>query len=1349
MNFPAEGEQLTRNARNSDIAGISGDPTKQAINALRGYAYQIYVSAIAWLELQDDQELHLEVAEDYAIATNDALNAVQVKDTAASGSITLGSPNTGALLDSLFELRARNPRRRVSVRLLTTADIGLEKRKSMRVAGGEALTYWRKAAAGADVSPLKKALSHLQFNQAAKDEIAAMPDEEFRREVLKCVHWECGKPPLAAVQAELDNVMVAYCWDHSKLPPSEAKRLAPAIIEHVLMTCTQAGPRQLSRAALLELIEANTRLSVSRSDAETLLSARSSPSPIFVDRHLLPEAELMLPTNLASRLELASQIGLSTRMNGVVPLIGSTGMGKTIAARLALKSIGGAWSVLDLRDLDPSVASAKLLGAISELSSSKLRGVLIDDANQIDDPVVTRALAAFLNATQRRDLLCIVTLYRKPSIRALSELNISPKSVIEIPKLNLEEVGELVTLAGGDNAEWGTIIHSVSDGGHPQLVQAIIIGHQSRGWLQTELEALRSSGGQQSDDIRQEKGATRSLLVKSVPEVSRTMLYRLSLALSSFNRKSALKLGKIDPAIHQPGEAFDPLIGPWVDEIGENKFRVSPLLYGAGNEVLDEDDVAAVHSILADDIMATDEISVTEANSAYLHAIVGKSELSLVKFANSINTADPETRLQISKYLIALRITRTDRPIFPQNPTVSKLLRLAQLLVCLDFGKDGEVKKVWDALWNERHAQSDEDDTKFEALIITKLLLSNRASKAIPEWFELLLRLYELGQSDEAMAGAVEAMNNSIQLQSAPEMFGVLFISQAMQIGDTEGLGELFRMLDGIDPTLRDKFLYQYNRVPSDFGLLVNSSWAGAHSDGSLDSLAAVGHFREMAIWATSWGYPALAATCEIAVAIMQDEYLGNPDQALQTLENGAKQLGQDDLFKRARAKVLYRQNDYAGALKEAEALDSDFAKNGDIERAFFCRETGICAAFTDAWGKANKWFLEGEQAALNVPSGRMLPMVIGLKADAAFAAYNMGDTASAIDELAQCLEKLEELPPQSSLRATHCYKTIGQMILWFNNEATSDYTRMTDVMYDLPPGMCSNPEPHEGIKDLPRGHIDTLWYMLADTETRFHLDRGINKKLGVRLGQERIPMMELSLRRSRVIAAIERQDDDAFTCALRAWIDFRSYCLDNREEFFETDLENPDRRQMPVANIEHLRNPVVRDTAEEALCAYCFVKILDGEPGDFSKFQSFWTESFPTDYPGHELIHAIGMPTDSAVPDRLEFAKLLGLVRTDDPLSLPKLFMTTLRFTEIAARSDFKDVFIKAIDEWACEAWMNAIKTQRFHIVSPSTTIPPIEEAMRRETGLRRTAAICVEAQQAIGQTLSGEFVEFLVALD
>ena len=65
------------------------DTARQAVQALRGYAYQCMAAALEWVDMNENGRLYLEVAEDYAILADSALHATQVKDTKKSGVVTL------------------------------------------------------------------------------------------------------------------------------------------------------------------------------------------------------------------------------------------------------------------------------------------------------------------------------------------------------------------------------------------------------------------------------------------------------------------------------------------------------------------------------------------------------------------------------------------------------------------------------------------------------------------------------------------------------------------------------------------------------------------------------------------------------------------------------------------------------------------------------------------------------------------------------------------------------------------------------------------------------------------------------------------------------------------------------------------------------------------------------------------------------------------------------------------------------------------------------------------------------------------------------------------------------------
>jgi hypothetical protein len=59
-----------------------GDVERQAVASLRGYAHQVAAAALAWLDVDENGRIYLEVAEDYATVAQQSLDATQVKDTA-------------------------------------------------------------------------------------------------------------------------------------------------------------------------------------------------------------------------------------------------------------------------------------------------------------------------------------------------------------------------------------------------------------------------------------------------------------------------------------------------------------------------------------------------------------------------------------------------------------------------------------------------------------------------------------------------------------------------------------------------------------------------------------------------------------------------------------------------------------------------------------------------------------------------------------------------------------------------------------------------------------------------------------------------------------------------------------------------------------------------------------------------------------------------------------------------------------------------------------------------------------------------------------------------------------------
>ena len=596
----------------------AGDTERQAISSLGGYTYQVAVATLAWIDLNETERLYLEVAEDYATVAGQALNAVQVKDTAGSGSVTLSTSSVRDAIEAFVDLVARNRDREVRLRFLTTSPIGTEKKLVDRPAGEAGLSYWRRVAAGADVGPLRSVLKGGNFSSTAVAFVDARNDEQLRTDLFQRIHWDCGEPDLLAVRSELEERLIVFGRDKFGLGAIEARRLADILMYQVLKKSIlkSSTERVLTRAELYGAVDSATQLVVSRRTANDLLQlgpalaaalAGGQPTSAAFSASdlgwLVPSNELPTPRAIIPRQTLTAKIEETLAATGQTILVGGSGLGKSLGAREIAGKKRKGLATVDLRDVTAEEARRRLdlvLGRIGGLDSE---GLIFDDFNHFEDGPARTSFARCAEALRRRDRVALVTSYRRPSQRALTELGLDPAAVIEVPYFTDVEVSELVRAAGGNPEPWGQIAYAAGALGHPQLVHAFVLGMAARGWPSQEMRETVIRGFS-SDDIEAERDAARRSMVTALSEDGRKLLYRLSLVLGRFDRTLALKIGRLSPSIQNPGELLDELIGPWIEGVGQNMFRISPLAGNAGEGMLTFEQRQPVHELIAEEMLS-------------------------------------------------------------------------------------------------------------------------------------------------------------------------------------------------------------------------------------------------------------------------------------------------------------------------------------------------------------------------------------------------------------------------------------------------------------------------------------------------------------------------------------------------------------------------------------------------------------------------------------------------------------------------------------------------------------------------------------------------------------------------
>lgn len=285
------------------------DLIRQATASLRGYVYQLHASAAAWLELRVNDELYLEVAEDFTELLrepgrmDDVLRATQVKDTRDSGAVTLNSPDVLAAIESLHRLRACNPGREVRFVFLTTSHIGQERKDALpsRVAG---LTAWEAAASGGDVEEIRTALLQRTLSEELRTFVTNSVPEQLRAELLSPMIFACGAFDWRSLEESNRRAIVSR-REQLRSTVDMAHRAYDAVFRDAVACALGPNPRRLNGTQLQACLEHATSIAVPSSVAVDLLGNRSErPSTALSISELRNLAELLIETGAPPSIDL-------------------------------------------------------------------------------------------------------------------------------------------------------------------------------------------------------------------------------------------------------------------------------------------------------------------------------------------------------------------------------------------------------------------------------------------------------------------------------------------------------------------------------------------------------------------------------------------------------------------------------------------------------------------------------------------------------------------------------------------------------------------------------------------------------------------------------------------------------------------------------------------------------------------------------------------------------------------------------------------------------------------------------------------------------------------------------------
>ena len=1339
-----------------------GDSSKEAINSLRGYVYQIYQSVLAWIELEEDELLYLEVAEDFSIVAEGALKAVQVKETARS--VTINSEDIISTIDSFVVLQQKNPSLKVTLRHLTTSTIGEEQKREHRVGDTPTLLAWRNLAKAGGLADLRRVLDESKLSKKSKDFINSLDDENLRERFLKRIHFDCGAPRSDLLERQINSRVSTLLRDRGGVH-SQTKRCVADILLTLLKLSTNSNrdERCIDRNCLEERLEATTHVVINRADFESqnrlirkVLSA-GLPSETGLSSaqlfRLSPITETPLPNTLANRENEILQLQQILESVGLCWIAGAAGMGKTVAARVLAYKNGGNWASINLRGQSGEEVARVLSQAADSIKDFGLRGLIVDDLCRVIEPSVQDSLHYLVHSANRTDVLLILNSSDSPTSNFLFACNLQVGIDRTLSEFTEEDIQEILTKCGVTNVHWAKYIHLVSGGGHPQLAMAFIQSMIASGWDSKELQTLDALL-LESSAISDVKKRTRERLLTDMPQASRRLIERLSLKTGGFSRELAIDLGKLEPRISDAGIILDTLVGSWVDQLEGNKFNLSPLLTGFAEGTLGTNEKEEIQSTIADSLTKKRSLDVIDMDSALLAAWSSRNEAAILKLCIAILRSDFSELGIIAPHLPIFRMFRTDTIAYPAKASISHMLRGAQvLLVNQESDSSEKIKDVLRCFSEEaNNVEHDQARAVMNLLVYSKLLIQTSKAGMGTSFISVIQELDQLLENENCVlpSEAVDAMKKLEKCGITA--IGIMFINQARQLSKIEELSTVFDFLESSSSELRSRLLAPLDHDDFDVDILVTGAWLKEHKENTIDPSTHGAVFARLEKLAIGWNQTDLAVCCRKFRAIILDEYGNDKDSALAVLEEGLSMFGQTNSeLVREKAKVLYRSDDHEGSLALSKTLIDSDAPLNEIEKAFLGRDAARSAEIQGDFKTARQCYLFGSAAAYKSKLPDMTAMHTGLLADAALASWHDGDRQSCLQDFITVLSELGKINPDETLRTTNCHAIARHVLLWLDQDITGEkYLLEGGEEVKIYPGCVSQPEPHPKIKERYILPIEMAWYMLARVEISAVLDAGITENLEKFLPHGPVLEGQMLLILAKMRNALSQLDAKLFVEALRDVISFSAFAKAKGISSTGLDFKNLTYGTFPIATNEQQED--LRDMTEHFVLLYCAICVLKER---FVSISEVLRELTDVDgFTVRPILIDCLQSNGSAEDHYTGFASLI-LKNTkgspEAPSGSPReVFELALKVLQVAQQSNHYKLVAENLLPWLVQRCSFILERQRFLLIQPRLHEAEIRVALEQDDVSTETkvAEILTAILPTLGITNQRELSQILLNL-
>jgi tetratricopeptide (TPR) repeat protein len=1085
---------------------LENDPRRVAVPTLNGYSFQIWHSIHRWVTLKHGEVLFLEGAEDIDILGPGGAETIQVGETRASGPITLGSPKVLAAIAHYWEHQEKNSELILFLRFLTTSERTQERADPFD--GMRGLDYWDSARrAGVDISPLRSFLQSQRLLPVdLREFLRTSSDAELRERLIKRIEWDTGNKVQTFIEGLINKEVISYGYRVYNLAPAESLKVVSHLLRRAWETACDKDDRYLDFPDFMQIFEEVLTERVSRPEliqlrrAALLLAEPASLSTNLLGFNAtidLLDAPLL--ERAAKRVELVSLLLDRLNKNGFLILKGSTGTGKSTLAKLITEADATSWRRLSLRGVEPEQIRDRLFYLAQFSAKEAASDYIIDDLN-FDKQVLAyeEILAEVLYVVTSHGGRLIITTQGDLPSRVSLQLGLTADCIFNVPLFTVQEVAQLVFNHGCHDASVGatwsrTIFWRTS--GHPQLVHARVKKLAANGWPAAEPIDIT-----ETEDIENVRREARIQLREQLPSRdARTLAYRLSVLSGPFRRVQALFLGTQGVPIGTPGEAFDLLIGPWVERLNESYYQLSPLLSGAASEVFADLEVTGLHKAAAESYLTEKSLGLFELNGALIHGLIGKAAQPIAAVVIACNGVDPANWPAVGRalYILAYLGESKLEPLFPTDPLLSLMLRQVQFKVAAEVDASERGVRVAEE-WEKELTAFDDVQQPYPARLFMELLyLSSIVIETkVPLPLNRVVRAMAAIRSTSNALGSFISQHPMPNRKDAPDFAQSLSVERMLPLTITrckngDDVRDFLVTLSEQQPEVAEEVWDQFRKDETLAAFLIDRAWLHEEKKPSPDWGRCLEMLEMVARVGLSAKVDSVVAYAYRAKAIVEEEYLKNTERAEVAISEGEEKLGHAHrLLADYRAKILYFDEQWDEALQIWEPLLEEDARCPDPDNSLSYREAEICAAKLGRWEASAEIALKGERAArVSYPS---VIKAVEFKADYAFACWMAGRRKDSIESFAQVLEALDGLPSPGTDLLTHALQLrVGYTMAWL-----WEMVKRSEVRPQPDAAFFSNPSIKEETRDHPSPTRIYMWQSLAEVEYALNAGNYVFNKL-------------------------------------------------------------------------------------------------------------------------------------------------------------------------------------------------------------------------------------------------------------